>query len=191
MQDLSLHILDIVENSVRAQARNIWINVELNIMRNRLIIRIKDDGTGMDQAALEKAHDPFYTTKTERVRKVGLGIPLFKQNAENSQGNFQISSEPGQGTEIMAEFRYDHIDRMPLGRISDTLLAGIIGHPDTDFIIHLKRIKLDGEILEFQFSTREIKAVLGDVPLTYPDVIDYLQDIIQSGIKKIKMEEYQ
>ncbi|MBN1948700.1 MAG: sensor histidine kinase [Candidatus Cloacimonetes bacterium] len=191
MQDLSLHILDIVENSVRAQARNIWINIELNIMRNSLIIRIKDDGTGMDQDTLVKVHDPFYTTKTERVKKVGLGIPLFKQNAENSQGNFRITSELGKGTEITAEFRYDHIDRLPLGKISDTLLAGIIGHPNTDYFIHLKRIKLDGEVLEFIFSTPDIKDVLGVVPLTYPDVIDYLEDVIQSGIKKIKMEEYQ
>ena len=148
MQDISLHLLDILENSVRAGARNIKVRVINNVLKNRLRIIVEDDGSGMDAHTLEKAQDPFYTSKEERVKKVGLGIPLFKQNAEIVGGSFKMASEPGFGTVLTVDFPLDHIDRMPLGNLKDTLLGGIIGHPEVD------SLSLQGQSQRALFSFR-------------------------------------
>lgn len=189
MQDISLHLLDIIENSVRAQALNIWLKVRVSLPGNTLEIIIKDDGSGMDYETMLAAQDPFYTTKIERKKKVGLGIPLFKENAERCDGSFDIESIVGKGTKLTAIFKYDHIDRMPLGNLSDTILTSILGHENID--IHLDMIKeLDDEQkLEFKFSTASIRKELGDIPLSYPDVIKFLDEMLKEGIKKADMEE--
>ena len=189
MQDISLHLLDIIENSVRAHATNVWITVVVDILKNRLTITVKDDGVGMDEQTLRHAQDPFYTTKLERVKKVGLGIPLFKQNAEMCGGNFVMNSAKGRGTELTAVFQFDHVDRMPIGSLADTLVGSMIGHPETDFHIHLSRRFISGDEAEFEFSTAVIKEELGGIPITYPDVIAYCNEAINEGIKNTKMEE--
>lgn len=190
MQDISLHLLDIIENSVRAKASLINIEVIREVMRNKLEFVIEDNGTGMDEETLRSAQDPFYTSKVEREKKVGLGIPLFKQNAEMCNGHFVLESELGKGTKLVAIFQFDHVDRMPMGNLQDTFVGSIIGHADVDFEIVLKNIKLDNSVEDFTFSTRAIKAELGDIPLTYPDVMTYIDQAIEEGIKKIKMEEF-
>jgi hypothetical protein len=189
MQDLSLHLLDIIENSVRAQAKQVDIRVHADLERNKLRFRITDDGTGMDEATLQRAMDPFYTSKVERTKKVGLGIPLFKQNAELCDGTFAMTSELGKGTTLDAEFAFDHIDRMPLGNLTDTLVNCIIGHSEVDWVIDIVRTGFDGKRV-FHFSTRDVREELGDeVPLTYPDVIQYIREMIEEGIKNTSMEE--
>jgi len=188
MQDISLHLLDIIENSVRAQAKNIMIDVIADLSRNKLILAVKDDGTGMDKETLQQAQDPFYTSKLERKKKVGLGIPLFKQNAEQCDGYFKINSIPGKGTDLEAAFAYDSIDRMPLGNLSDTLLSSIIGHTEVDFHITLKRIGFSGES-DFSFSTADVKEELGDVPINYPDVVMFIDETLKDGIKSTNLEE--
>lgn len=188
MQDISLHLLDIIENSVRAQARNIKIRVIQNREENHLRIIVEDDGVGMDSETLEMAQNPFFTSKEEREKKVGLGIPLFKQNAELTNGCFNIASEPGFGTVLTVDFQLDHIDRMPLGNLKDTLLGAIIGHPEVDFFIHL--IYRDrGMEQSFHFDTQAIKEELGDIPLTYPDVIEYIDQSLNEGILNTNMED--
>ena len=189
MQDISLHLLDIIENSVRAKARNIWLTIIISHSANLLQIIVKDDGSGMDYETLQAAQNPFYTTKIERVKKVGLGIPLFKENAERCDGCFKIESVIGKGTIITAEFAYDHIDRMPLGSITDTILISIMGHEQTDIHLDLLNQKADGNDLEFKFSTALVKKELGDIPLTYPDVITFLNEMLNEGIKDTDMEE--
>jgi len=157
MQDISLHLLDIIENSVRASARNIWISIRIEVLRNELELVVLDDGTGMDAETLEHAQNPFYTTKLEREKKVGLGIPLFKQNAEMCNGSFFMNSEPGVGTELKAIFELSHVDRMPLGKIGDTMLGAIIGHPEAAHVIaggHQGSLNADGSIeAEIQLIT--------------------------------------
>jgi signal transduction histidine kinase len=190
MRDISLHLLDIIENSVRAQASVIDIDIEIEIIKNQLWISIKDNGTGMDSETIELTQDPFYTTKEERVKKVGLGIPLFKHNAEISNGSFKIISLPGNGTELQAVFQFDHVDRIPLGNIADTMISVIIGHQEVDFNLSLIRRTLSGEELDYNLSTQIIKAELGDIPLTYPDVIQFIENDIKEGIIKTKMEEF-
>jgi signal transduction histidine kinase len=132
MEDLSLHILDIVENAIEAEARTIEIIVTENTVQNLLSIEINDDGKGMDEATLAKILNPFFTTKT--VRRVGLGLPLLKQAAETAGGELKIESKPGQGSHVFASFQLNHIDRQPLGDIAKTLKLLLATHPELRFI---------------------------------------------------------
>ncbi|MDP8232147.1 MAG: ATP-binding protein [Candidatus Zophobacter franzmannii] len=188
MQDISLHLLDIIENSARAKAKNIYLDVIIDEESDKIEFLVKDDGTGMDAETLKNAQNPFYTSKAERVKKVGLGIPLFAQNAELCEGSFQLESELGKGTNLIATFKHSHIDRMPIGNLKDTLISAIIGHAEVDFWVQLTHSGA-GKSLEWSFNTAEIKAELGDIPLTYPDVIQYIDENINDGIKKTEMEE--
>jgi len=188
MQDISLHLLDIIENSVRAESRHIKIRIIQDVQEDILRFIIEDDGIGMDARTLDEAQNPFYTSKSDRVKKVGLGIPLFKQNAELSGGDFNMSSEPGFGTVLRADFQLSHIDRMPLGNLKDTLLGAIVGHQEVDFSINLI-YKERGKEQGFHFDTSAIKEELGDIPLTYPDVIEYIEESLTEGIQNTNMEE--
>ena len=132
MKDLSLHILDIVENSIRAQAKRVEISVVEDEQKDRLILEIRDDGRGMTQKTLERAARPFFTTK--EGKRIGLGLALLAQATREADGTFEMSSAPGVGTRIAASFRYSHPDRKPLGDIPATLEALIAGNPGVDFL---------------------------------------------------------
>jgi len=137
MEDISLYILDIVENSIRALARTINIRIEENIEKDWLILEIKDNGKGMDKVNIKKALDPFFTTKA--TGRVGLGLPFLKQAAIETGGKLEISSEVGKKTKVRATFRYSHPDRKPLGDIKETLLTLAAGCPKVDFVYEHKR----------------------------------------------------
>ena len=132
MQDISLHILDIVENSIRALATRIKIKIEENMQKDWLTLEIEDNGQGMDEVTKNKALDPFFTTKA--TRRVGLGLPLLYQAARETGGKLEISSGAGKKTIIRATFRYSHPDRKPLGNIEETLLVLAAGYPEVDFV---------------------------------------------------------
>jgi DNA mismatch repair ATPase MutL len=137
MEDLSLHILDIVENSVRAGAKEVEIIIRENLAADLLEIEIQDDGAGMDTATLERALDPFFTTKS--VRKVGLGLSLIRESARQAGGDLVVTSRPKEGTRIQATFQYSHIDRKPLGDVARTLRTLMIANPDIRYrYIHHK-----------------------------------------------------
>ena len=127
MRELALHVLDIAENSVKANAS--LVTVEIIAKDNILTIRISDDGRGMSEEFLSKVTDPFTTTRT--TRKVGMGIPLLKQAAETSGGAFDIKSKLGVGTTVTATFLLDDVDRMPLGDVAET--ATTLLYPQCDF----------------------------------------------------------
>ncbi len=131
MEDMSLHILDIVENSIRADAKEVEIRIDEDVAADRLEVTIRDDGAGMDQATLEKALDPFFTTKT--VRKVGLGLSLFREAARATGGDMTVQSKPGKGTRVKATFQHSHVDRQPLGDLTKTLEILIIANPEVRF----------------------------------------------------------
>lgn len=188
MQELALHLLDIIENSARADSKNICIEIVFDCPQNLLSIKVDDDGSGMDEETLTKAQDPFYTSKEARTKKVGLGIPLFKQNAQHCNGSFSMQSSLGEGTQLKATFEFNHIDRIPLGNVQDTLISCILGHPEIDFCLTLKTIENEG-IIDFAFDTKSIKDEIGDIPITYPDVITFIEQSICEGIKNNKMEE--
>ena len=176
MQDLSLHILDIVENSLAAGARRVEIRIEENLQRDRLTIEIMDDGCGMYEAMVKQALDPFFTTKT--TRRVGLGLPLLGEACRICDGELCLQSCPGEGTTVKATFQHSHIDRKPLGPMGDTLIALIVGHPEVDLLYEHRK---DGKV--FSLDTREIKTDLGDVPLNAPQVISALRTLIFSGLE--------
>ena len=131
MPELSLNILDVAENSIRANASLVEILVLADTIKDVLTISIKDNGCGMSAEQIKKVEDPFFTTRT--TRKVGLGIPFFKQAALSTNGSFTIESKQNEGTVVVASFTLSHIDRMPLGDITSTIHMLITVHTQPDF----------------------------------------------------------
>ncbi len=181
MRDISMHILDIIGNSVRAGASLVEISIIENVGEDQMILKIKDDGCGMDEETVKNALDPFFTSR--KTRKVGLGIPLLQQNAQLSDGDLIIESELGKGTQIMASFVHSHIDRPPLGDLAGTLSLAVSGNPKVEFIyIHHH----DQE--EFEFDSREVKKVLDGIPVTEPGVIGFIKEMIKENLIEIEVE---
>ncbi|MFB3880603.1 MAG: ATP-binding protein [Armatimonadota bacterium] len=131
MKEISLHLLDLIENAVAAGARTVVIRIEEDREADRLRIAVRDDGRGMDTELARRATDPFATTRT--TRKVGLGLPLLSAAAEQTGGSFSLWTRPGRGTRIAAEFGLSHIDRAPLGKLAETMATAAVLHPDTTF----------------------------------------------------------
>jgi signal transduction histidine kinase len=150
MEDLSLHILDIVENSIGAMAGRIEIRIEEDRAKDLVTIEIKDDGKGMDEQTVKKALDPFFTTRT--TRRVGLGLSLLAQAAEDSEGTFDLSSSPGKGTTVNATFRLSHPDCKPMGDIGQTVQVLVMSHPEIDFLYEHK-----SDNSTYRFDTREVR----------------------------------
>ena len=132
-----MHILDIVENSIRAHAKKIEIKIIEEKKKDLLTIEIIDDGKGMDKKTLKNVLDPFFTTKN--TKRVGLGLSLLAQSAEESGGSIKIESKPGQGTKVKAVFGYSHIDRKPLGDVNKSLKVLIAANPDINFIYEYQK----------------------------------------------------
>lgn len=132
MEDLSLHVLDIAENAIRALAKRVEIMIVEDKGNDLLTLEIKDDGRGMDEKMRKKVLDPFFTTRT--TRRIGLGLPLLAQSARESGGDMELKSRLGEGTKVKATFRYSHPDRKPLGDMAQTMLTLIAGNPQVDFI---------------------------------------------------------
>ena len=179
MRELALHILDIAENSISADAEEIKIFVEEDLEEDFLRIIIEDDGKGMDSETLARVTDPFVTSRT--TRKVGLGIPFFKAAAEACEGSLNIHSKPGDGTTIDVLFKHSHIDRMPLGDIISTLQALIIGTPDVHWFFEYR---YNG--YSFIFDDKPIKKTLDGIPLTEPAVMRFIREMLESGIQETR-----
>ncbi|MBW2631159.1 MAG: sensor histidine kinase [Deltaproteobacteria bacterium] len=178
MLELSMNILDIVENSTRAGASLIKISITENRKSDILRIEIADDGEGMEPDIIKKALDPFYTSK--KIRRVGLGLPMLSHAAKATAGRFTIESKKGKGTAVMADFKYSHIDRQPLGDMPGSVATIIAGNPRVDFIYtHLS----DGK--SYTLDTREVKNELEDVPIGHPKVIQFIKENIRDGLKEI------
>lgn len=135
MEDLSLHILDIVENALRAGARHVMIRLTQSTKEDRLVLEVIDDGEGMDEEAVKQSLDPFFTTKPGK--RVGLGLPLLAQAADEAGGRLEVESAPGKGTTVTAIFRLSHIDRKPLGNIEETVHCLKATHPEVCFTLEL------------------------------------------------------
>ena len=183
MREIALHLLDIAENSVAAGSRNIQIDFLEDLQNDMLKVSVKDDGRGMDAETAKCVLDPFYTTRT--TRKVGLGIPLLKLAAEQTEGGLSLETEPGKGTRIEATFRHSHIDRMPLGDVGTTFLTLLISYPLIHWLFNYQMTIKDGSTKSFELDDEEIKSVLGDTPLTEPDVLKILRGMIEEGIEAL------
>ena len=176
MQELSLNILDIAENSVKAGAALITVAVEYRTARDRLTVTIVDNGCGMSAETLQKVTDPFYTTRT--TRRVGMGLPLWKMAAEMTGGALAVQSREGVGTTVTATFGLSHIDRLPLGDLPQTMTTLVGGSPEKDFVLEFD---YDGRC--FTADTRQYRAVLGEeIPLSAPEVLSYIDGAIREGI---------
>ncbi|HOQ16109.1 MAG TPA: ATP-binding protein [Defluviitaleaceae bacterium] len=181
MKELSLHILDITENSIRAKATEIYIEVEEDLNNNLFSFVIKDNGKGMDEEFLKAVKDPFTTSRT--TRKVGLGIPLLEAACKRCNGGLEIISVVNQGTQIKAWMDYNHIDRAPLGDMVSTISNLIISNPDIDFVYCHKYNEKS-----FKIDTREIKNILDGVPINDLSVINWLKNYIKDELTEIKQK---
>lgn len=171
MTELSLNVLDVANNSIRANATLIEITIQIQRDLDRLTIIIADNGCGMTEEQLKHVEDPFYTTRT--TRKIGLGVPFFKMAAINTGGSFNIQSAPGVGTTVTATFGLTHIDRMPLGDMNSTIHTLITLNTHIDF---LYTYIFDGK--QFILDTREFRQILNDVPLNSPEVSAYIKEYL-------------
>ncbi|MBQ8078306.1 MAG: sensor histidine kinase [Eubacterium sp.] len=182
MKELSLNILDVAENSVKAGAT--LTQILIVEQGDLLTLTFKDDGCGMSEEVVRAVIDPFYTTRT--TRKVGLGVPLLKLAAEQTGGNLTVQSKTAEehpdshGTEVTATFYKNHIDFTPLGDVISSITTLIQGHPDTDFLFSHKTE--NGEVM---LDTRELRQVLGDVPLDTYDVIKWIEDYLKEQYAEI------
>jgi anti-sigma regulatory factor (Ser/Thr protein kinase) len=178
MEDLSLHILDIAENSISAGANRVEIRILEDLHKDIFSLEIKDNGEGMSQEVLKKVTDPFYTTRT--TRRVGMGLSLLSQSAKEAEGDLSITSEEGKGTSVYAYFKHSHIDRRPLGNIADTLIVLIVGNPDSDFFYEHKRNNNT-----YSIDTKEIKSELGGIPINTSEVIEIIKNDIRNGLRSL------
>ncbi len=178
MEDISLYILDLVQNSIAAAATLIEVSVIEDVENDKLIVSIGDNGRGMDPQTVKKITDPFYTTRT--TRKVGLGLAFAEAAARACDGGIFIHSRPGKGTEVRVEFKYHHIDRPPLGRIDETIAALVACNPSIEFVY--THVAPGGRL---HFDTREVRQKLEGLPIDHPDVVEWIREYIGEGIDEI------
>ncbi len=182
MRDLSLHILDIVQNSINAKATSITVHMEQRyaaVQRKKILeLKIGDNGTGMDHKLLARVEDPFVTSRT--TRKVGLGIPLLKESAKKCEGSFYVKSHKNVGTEISAAFSINHIDRLPIGDVGETMITLILSNPGIRFVLFLTSEKGN-----FRLDTEEAAKSFKGVTGTEYEYITWLKEFIDDGIKNI------
>ncbi len=178
MLELSMHILDVAQNSLAAGATRVEIRVVEEWAEDLLRIEVRDNGRGMSAEAAARVTDPFFTSRT--TREVGLGLPLLKDAAERCDGVLEIHSEEGRGTVVCARFRLDHFDRAPLGDMAQTMEVLIAANPQIEFFYEHR---VNGET--YSLETREMKEVLGPVGIDDPAVLDFIRQDIQLGLKKI------
>ena len=183
MKELSLNVLDIAMNSVKAKATLIQIHITEDDAL--LTMKIIDNGCGMTPEILRGVVDPFCTTRT--TRKVGLGIPLLKLAAEQTGGEVTITSKheseyPAEhGTTVMATFYKQHIDFTPMGDIISTVTTLIQGSPNIDFeFLHRS------STFDVALDTRALREVLGpEIPLSEPEILLWIADNLREQYKNI------
>ncbi|MBQ9845478.1 MAG: sensor histidine kinase [Oscillospiraceae bacterium] len=182
MQELSLNILDIAQNSIVANATLIEIGVEVD-EKDFLTITIRDNGKGMDEESVKNVINPFFTSRT--TRKVGLGVPFFKQAAEDTGGSFHIESQVGVGTTIKAVFDTTNIDYTPLGEVWDTVAILIQMNETIDFVYTVRK---DGE--EFVCDTRQLREIMEGMPLSDLNVVQWIKEFIRENQTEILKRSY-
>jgi hypothetical protein len=174
LKELSLHLLDVVQNSIEAGASKIEIKIDEDFNRDVLVMEVCDNGKGMSDEQIAQVLDPFYTTR--KTRNIGLGLPLLLEACRRCDGNLEIHSQPGIGTTLQATFKHSHIDRAPLGDIPSVLMTVLFSENNLDWLyIH----KVNQE--EFRLGSSEIRKELVDVPITHPKVRNWLHDFLIKG----------
>lgn len=177
MRELSLHIMDIIENSINADATLIELYIEEDTSKNIFIIKIKDNGRGIDEEMLKNITDPFVTSRT--TRRVGLGLSLFESTCLRCNGSLKVYSKVNIGTEVVATMEHDNIDRPPLGKIEETVVSVLL-NPKIDLVYeHVYNDK------KFILDSREIKKILGSDEINSPEVLLWIKDYIKENLNEI------
>lgn len=174
MKDISYHILDIVQNSLQAGAEKVTIDLTRNSDTGVMVLKICDNGKGMSPEVVEKAIDPFYTSSVKK--KVGLGLPLLRQNAELTGGTFSIESEVSLGTKVMAVFNFNHIDMIPMGDLGITFKTLIAANPSKDFVLTQM-----ADDKEFIMDTAEIRNELEEISIDTKEILDFIAAMIREN----------
>lgn len=177
MKELSLHILDLVENSIQAGASQVDITIDETYLDTHIKITVTDNGRGIDPARLEVISDPFVTSRT--TRRVGLGISLFKAASQRCDGKFSIQSQEGKGTTISATFAMDHLDRAPVGDMGATITNLIAGYPDIGIKYH-HTLYQDSLTMD----TTELAAGLNSMELNDPVILSRIRGMINDFCKQ-------
>ena len=178
MKSLSLNILDIVQNSIRAEAKEITIGITESATQDLYMIMISDNGNGIPAEIVENVTDPFVTTGT--TRNIGMGLPLLMHHAEMTGGSLKIRSNEGEGTEVIATFSFSHLDRQPLGDIIGVLIILIAANPSIEFIYNHSTDEGD-----YCFSTSETKKYLGLDSLYEKSLLDDIGGMISENLIEI------
>ena len=182
MNNLSLYILDIVQNSLKARATDVIIKINEDLKRNILEIQVIDNGIGIEEENISKVTDPFYTTRD--TRKVGLGLPFFKEVCENCNGSLKILSSKNQGTSIIAQMDHNHINRLPLGEMEETIYTLLINDENAEIeYIHTTDNK------QFKINSKEINSILDGVSLKQYEIMKWIKGYILMSLLKIKEED--
>lgn len=182
MRELSLHILDLAQNSIEAGARNVIIEINEN-ENGFFVFRISDDGHGMSEEMVQKIRDPFVTTRT--TRKVGMGIPFMDMVTKQCGGHLLIQSRKGKGTVVEAAFAKDNIDRPPLGDIVSSIKVLLVGTPYLE-LKFIYKIGTSG----FDIDTRVIRSLLGDeADFTRPEVYTWFEEYLKQEISQLRCEQ--
>lgn len=175
MNDLSMHILDIIQNSISAGATRVILTVDENPASDRLVISITDNGKGMTPDQVRRLADPFFTSRT--TRRVGMGIPLLVQTAQQSGGDVRIESEPGKGTSVTAFFGYSNIDRPPLGDLANAFALTVSSNPDMDFVLVYR---YNGQ--EYVLDTSDVREIFGDGALRNLTIVKNIEEMLKENI---------
>jgi hypothetical protein len=178
MEDISLHILDIAENSIGADATLITISISEDTDKDLFFVEIEDNGRGIPEDIRSRVLDPFCTTRT--TRKVGLGLPLLAQAARETGGDISVRPGSTSGTIVTATFKKSHIDMKPLGNIAETLVVLIAGNPQTDFLFTYNK-----NSSSFSLDTRRVKEELEGVPINSSPVLSFLRDYLDASLRDI------
>lgn len=182
MLTLALNILDIVQNSIRAEASEIAIEIGESVKKDLLEIRIADNGRGMPEELLPMVTDPFVTTRT--TRKIGLGLPLFKYQANLAGGDLSIESEEGKGTIVNVTFILGHVDRQPLGDIAGVLTILMSANPEIGFLYSHKT-----DAGEYRFSSGKTREYLGIKDFNDSYLLSDIKEMINANLKDIGVSD--
>ncbi len=182
MKELSLNILDVVQNSIRAKSQSINVVIEESVKKNSIRIIITDDGQGISEEMLPDVTDGFVTSRTKR--KVGLGLPFLRQHAESAGGWLKIRSHEGAGTRVEASFILDHIDRQPMGDIAGVIKILMMTNPDIEF-----RYKHSTDSGEFTVDTREIKETFEVNSLNDNNLMKDVKSMMVENLRSIEVTE--
>lgn len=178
MRDIAMHINDISQNSISAEASSIKITIAIETAKNLLQMIVADNGKGIEASVLKQITDPFVSTRT--TRKIGLGLALLQQNVNQTGGKLEIESQIGVGTKVSAIFIYNHIDCPPLGDLAANIALLLCGNEKINWIIEIVQ---DGK--NYTISSIDIKEALGDVSLSNPPIVRMLKELLNENISEI------